>query len=629
MCNVDRLVVAAILCSMATISISQNNNRCDMCKCTIIKSVLQLNCSDVKPRTEYSNMIQLPYEQSYNSYPYDTIQAEFNRDQIRNLRRLEIEDLTSLSLEDNEISSIGSDTFIRLKHLKYLSLKKNFIQKLNENSFQTLLKLEELDLSCNQLEEISSNTFTNMKYLKILFLPNNRLSKLERIMFPNSLTILDISYNYIEEINNEVFDNTNDLQVLNLSNNNISAVNTYTFISLRSLASLDLSCNNIGKIDDNSFVEMNSLEKLNLSHNELKDLNANANIPSGTEILDLSSNLFTEINAFVFSISGLQELYLQQNKLKSLEININTNIKVLNVSNNQIEKFSITMCQYLENLDLSSNKLESIPEQIHGQAMPALRSLSLDFNPIRNIFFPSGGDDERASLGMINLTWVSVSHLEEIEELKEGAFSGLSSSCGGCGRHTSSDYETEGELENMEVECTRELFIRVSHNPRLANIQRGAFKDVALCKLDLSSNSLTSLDQEMIDWETLKEVNLQENPWSCTCPFQWVLDTLLPTIYKTNSELLYEFRCNSPATLRNKRLAHFFDWKYPALCRETNEKLRMMPEKEDNLEITLGVSGPMLAVVLSLAAVGAILLVLAVVLQRRYNSSRRTRNRRF
>ena len=99
-------------------------------------------------------------------------------------------------------------------------------------------------------------------------------------------------------------------------------------------------------------------------------------------------------------------------------------VKVLNVSTNQVEKFSVSLCPHLEELDLSSNKLTGIPKQLHGKVMPALRWVSLDYNPIREVMFPTAGEDERASAGLVNLTWVSVSHLPDLEELKEGAFSG-------------------------------------------------------------------------------------------------------------------------------------------------------------------------------------------------------------
>ena len=83
--------------------------------------------------------------------------------------------------------------------------------------------------------------------------------------------------------------------------------------------------------------------------------------------------------------------------------------------------------------------------------------------------------------------------------------------------------------------------------------------------------------------------------------------------------------------MRNKRLVHFYKWEKPALCGSSSmmAKIQMEPTETNHIQVTMGASGPMLAVVLSLAAMGALLVGLAIVLQRRYNSRYRIRNRRF
>ena len=76
---------------------------------------------------------------------------------------------------------------------------------------------------------------------------------------------------------------------------------------------------------------------------------------------------------------------------------------------------------------------------------------------------------------------------------------------------------------------------------------------------------------------------------------------------------------------------HFYKWPKPALCSNSGmmQKMRMEPTEGENMEITMGFSGPMLAVVLSLAVLAAILVGVAVFLQRRYKRRHRIRNRRF
>ena len=321
------ILLAAILCSVATISRSKSTERCDICECKMLKSELLLNCSDVPPRSS-ENSIRLPYPQSYSSYPFDTIQAEFNRNKIKILPRLHIEDLRELSLEENEIPDIEPGTFMRLKYLKYLSLKHNFIKTLHEKSFQGLLKLETLELSHNDIVEFNPDTFMELKQLKSLSMSYNKLTSLTGKCFSNSIQTLDLSFNNISKIDNEVFDSTVSLAVINLSHNNLSAISTFTFISMRSLTTLDLSYNNIYKIEPNSFANLNSLVKLSFSHNKLENLEEKTEFPMGIKIFDASNNFFTDISERILATNSLQELYMQHNNLKSAVIREGSKLKV-------------------------------------------------------------------------------------------------------------------------------------------------------------------------------------------------------------------------------------------------------------------------------------------------------------
>jgi hypothetical protein len=43
---------------------------------------------------------------------------------------------------------------------------------------------------------------------------------------------------------------------------------------------------------------------------------------------------------------------------------------------------------------------------------------------MRQVRFPTAGKEEEDGEMFVNLTWVSVSHIDELQELKAGAFSG-------------------------------------------------------------------------------------------------------------------------------------------------------------------------------------------------------------
>jgi len=61
-------------------------------------------------------------------------------------------------------------------------------------------------------------------------------------------------------------------------------------------------------------------------------------------------------------------------------------------------------------------------------------------------------------------------------------------------------------------------------------------------QLDLSYNALSFLHENVTHWESLESADLQGNPWDCTCRLQWVLEQVLPLMYDTYQDLLYELR---------------------------------------------------------------------------------------
>jgi hypothetical protein len=99
-------------------------------------------------------------------------------------------------------------------------------------------------------------------------------------------------------------------------------------------------------------------------------------------------------------------------------------LQVLNVSSNSLTSFPTLEYSALEVLDLSNNQLSAIPDGLTGFQAPALRWLRLDNNPMKQVRFPTAGKEEQDGDLFVNLTWVSVSHMDELEQLEEGAFSG-------------------------------------------------------------------------------------------------------------------------------------------------------------------------------------------------------------
>lgn len=61
-------------------------------------------------------------------------------------------------------------------------------------------------------------------------------------------------------------------------------------------------------------------------------------------------------------------------------------------------------------------------------------------------------------------------------------------------------------------------------------------------QLNLSWNELTTLPENTFDWEKLEKIDLQGNPWHCSCSMQWLLDKVVGKMYHSNQELLQNLR---------------------------------------------------------------------------------------
>ena len=81
--------------------------------------------------------------------------------------------------------------------------------------------------------------------------------------FNTSLTFMDLSNRNITSIEDNAFENFNNLQLLNLQYNQIKGIKNEIFKGLTSLRNLILDNNNITTIDNNSFVDLDNLYWLN------------------------------------------------------------------------------------------------------------------------------------------------------------------------------------------------------------------------------------------------------------------------------------------------------------------------------------------------------------------------------
>ncbi|KAI8116975.1 Peroxidasin [Lucilia cuprina] len=113
--------------------------------------------------------------------PQDTTVLDFRFNRFEEIPANAFDGLTqvtTLFLNENEISYIQEGAFDGLVSLRFLYLSSNRISKLPKSIFQKLQQLEGIYLENNDIWQIDADTFANLPRLNRIFLFNNKLTNL-------------------------------------------------------------------------------------------------------------------------------------------------------------------------------------------------------------------------------------------------------------------------------------------------------------------------------------------------------------------------------------------------------------------------------------------------------------------
>ncbi|KAM5171216.1 epiphycan [Mantella aurantiaca] len=159
------------------------------------------------------------------------------------------------------------------KDTTHVYLRFNKIMKIYKNDFSYLNKLQKIDLTSNYITEIDEDAFRNLPQLDELILLDNKIRQLPEL--PNSLSFLDASKNRLgrKGLKQEAFKDLKDLRLLYLSNNFLDHIP----IPLpENLQALHLQDNNIQEMHEDTFCNMKdysyarrSLEDIRLDGNPI------------------------------------------------------------------------------------------------------------------------------------------------------------------------------------------------------------------------------------------------------------------------------------------------------------------------------------------------------------------------
>ncbi|KAK2920575.1 hypothetical protein Q8A73_000060 [Channa argus] len=207
-----------------------------------------------------------------------------------------------------------------------------------------------IDYSGNSLAVL----FVDCSNRKLLTVPDD---------VPRDVNSVQLFNNLLEEINRKDFEKLSKLELLYLQNNQIAHIDDESFISLGALKMLNMTNNQLTNLTAKVFQGLSNLTKLDLSSNNIHFIHPSTfHFLTSLQTVVLDGNWLRQISDIksILQLSNLRELSIIFNKFSSFEtkdlrLNVSLGLKLLNVSHNKLDRFSITtpIFPHLETIDLS------------------------------------------------------------------------------------------------------------------------------------------------------------------------------------------------------------------------------------------------------------------------------------
>ena len=272
--------------------------------------------------------------------------------------------LTTLIYSNTDNAKQAPNCSNPFSNLTEFNLRNNHLNDIQPGIFFTITNLRTLNLKCNKLTQLDDEIFKPLSLLKNLMLANNPLIKIPILSLPN-LQTLSLHDCFLTQINDTEFSPLSQLKYLNLAGNPF-LTSIPGLLSMTSLTHL-----NISRLPQTNPISLTSfpptLEILDLSNNDLSDLEALSFAKyQKIRTINLSNNCIQNVPSIV--LKGLNE------------------IEELNLSYNDLSmiSFQSTYLQKLGVLDLSFNNIDTIPRDTFSN-LPNLTTLFLNNNKISNI----------------------------------------------------------------------------------------------------------------------------------------------------------------------------------------------------------------------------------------------------
>lgn len=238
-----------------------------------------------------------------------------------------------------------------------------------------------------------------MNFPSAMYCDGRRLKSMPSI--PPGIKYLYLQNNQIEEIKAGAFANVTDLRWLVLDNNRITN----------------------GKVEKGAFEKLAVLERLLFSNNELTEPVG----PLAQSLIELkmTGNKLSKIPAAVMSgLANLTSIHLQENELTSEGITGAfeglKSLHYLDLSQNKLEKLPVGVPRSVQMLYADNNNIDSIPKD-YLKNLPQLQYLRISHNELADAGVPDGVFNV-STLIELDLSYNKLESIPEVHENLENLY---------------------------------------------------------------------------------------------------------------------------------------------------------------------------------------------------------------
>ncbi|XP_071477870.1 uncharacterized protein [Diadema antillarum] len=348
-----------------------------------------------------------------------------------------------------------------------------------------------LDLSHNFISQLQSNSFGHLWNLINLNLKSNAIVHIENAAFTPllHLKVLCLSGNKLTQIQPGLLNSSKNLTVVDLGYNLIPSVPLAAIKDLSNLQKLILMKNSIKSFDFQSVSKWRRISDVNLSRNDITSISKHAFSPlqnNSMHALDLRNNKITEVTPGVFSdLTIVHFIYLDANNINKFEV-------LAFMGNLKIKKLSLIGTSLKEIIPLNKSTCD-------GVDIPHILNIELSNNGIFDIpQYAFAGFNHTLSL-----------------KIRQNRLTMISNTSF-CGLHSLEILDISGNqissLPLAAFHCNENLLqLNISHN-QILRLHPGSFVQLSkIQQLDLSYNMLSSCKYLRWTIKSLLTLNISFN----------------------------------------------------------------------------------------------------------------------